>query len=182
MRKLGLLLAVSMLFSPITSMTQPPATLYIVEPGDVVQVGQLITGSVTLKSSPAGANSKTGGGCLVYLSVPNAKSCSNDSECKIGNVTGYCASFDRSPGQEGRKACWHRPDPESCARKQSPQDPLQENVPLTFNPPTTPYPIGVKKPVRWRVVSCQNLTPGGCQHGIPDQDKKYRFGEIKQFP
>jgi hypothetical protein len=182
MRKIGLLFAVSVLFSPIASMTEPPATLYVVEPGDVsLENSQLISGSVTLKSSPSGSTSKTGGGCLIYVSVPQAKSCTSDSECRAGGGTGYCASFDRSPGQQGRKACWTQPAASSCHKSPVAALPLDKKVP--FDNGTNPYPSGVQKPIRWRVVSCQNLVAGGCgKPNSTDQDRVYRYGEIKQFP
>ena len=55
-------------------------------------------------------------------------------------------------------------------------------IPVRFDNATSPYPSGVQRPIRWRVVSCQNLVDGGCmKKDATDQDRVYRYGEIKQF-
>lgn len=146
--------------------------LYLIEPGDVVQMtDSAITGSVTLKSSPYGNDSTTGGGCLVYTSVPDAKTCTYDSECGVG----YCGNFNAG---NGRKVCWHQPAQPSCHK--SPVQPLPLNIPVAFDNSTPAYPAGVKKPIRWRVLSCQNLFPFACAQG-PEEDALKRWGNIKQF-
>ena len=198
MRKVVLLVAASMLLLTTVSMAQqtapqtapptaPPNALgFIVEPGEVAPGpnAQLITGSITLKSSRLGSRSKTattGGGCLIYTSVPNrTPPCTKDSECQIPGVGGYCANFDEG---QAAKVCWHQPEPAQQSCHRSPTKALPLGKPVPFDKPTTPYPSGVQRPIRWRVVSCQNLVDGGCaKKDATDQDRKYRYTEkIKQF-
>jgi hypothetical protein len=177
MRKVVFLLAISMMLAPAAGMAQQTALRYVVKPGDVVPgpTAQLITGSVTLTSSPSGNSAMTGGGCLIYTSVPNHKPC--DSECATGG--GYCANF--GPGQQGPMVCWHQPAQVSCHK--SPTEPLPVGKTLPFDNPTTPYPGGVQRPIRWRVVTCQNLVPGGCaKPDGTDQDRVRRYGDnVKEF-
>jgi hypothetical protein len=97
----------------------------------------------------------------------------------LTTVFGYCANFAPVPNGDGRKVCWHKPNPESCGR--SPVVPLPEDIPLLFTNATEIYPPEVKRPIRWRVASCQNLMPGGCKNPISDENHLYRFGKIRQF-
>lgn len=204
MRKVGLLLAISMVLAPTSSMTEPYATTYIVEPGDVVKhVSYLdpsgprvdssrITGSVRLVANSSGKPANTGGGCLVYLSereTPNT--CTADSDCvreyphggAIGRGTaeyGYCAPMDRNPSSDvatREKKCWYQPRRQSCYR--SPDQPLEENHVYKF-PPTSLDPPGVGRPILWRVVSCQNLVYKGCSSGDPKL-RQYLYGTIRRF-
>jgi len=173
MKKVGLFLAACMMLVPTVGMAQPNALRYMVQPGDVVPgaTAQTITGSVTLKVSPSGQASKSGGGCLMYISVPDHKPC--DSSCRTAG--GACANF--GPGEEGPMVCWHKPAQESCHRS------LTGDLDLgttPFDNGTTPYPTGVKRPIRWRVVTCQNLAELACRFGPPSKTV-LRYGDIKQF-
>jgi len=179
MRKLWMVVAASsLLLLPTTALTQqPPTPLFIIEPGDVVPApganARMITGSVTLTSSTYGDASRMGGGCLVYVSLPNAKSCTKDTDCQVGGGDGYCSDSESPAG----KVCWHKPDPESCFRSPSqPMDPGRHE----FKPATTPYPSGAQRPILWRVLSCQNVRPLGCKNG-PEENRVYRYGKIKPF-
>lgn len=187
MRKVALLLLAS-------GMLWATTPYFTVEPGEVEIVPQpqappQITGSVTLRQAQDGQGDHargtvvTGGGCLIYLSVPKAEPCKADDECDrvAGGVIrpGYCASI--SDSSASKKVCWYKPEPECCARRPDPKNPLELNVPLKFDNPTSPYPPGVRRPVRWRVVSCQNLKPGGCGSRSIPNGHLYRYGKIKQF-
>jgi hypothetical protein len=177
MKKVSYLLATATLLLATASMAQN-TPLYLVEPSDVIQLtNSMITGKVTLKSSPFGNNATNGGGCLIYTSVPDAKTCNFDSECDTVTSHGYCGSFNAG---NGRKVCWHQPAQPSCYR--SPVQPLPLGIPVGFNDgPSTPiYPAGVKKPIRWRVLTCQNLVPFACKNG-PAEDAFYGWGNISQF-
>ena len=206
MGKAGLLLATCVMLLLATNMTALYGTKFIVEPGDVKKVidqgtdpPQLrVTGSVTLKESPVGSESRTGGGCLIYLS-PGARACNaDDSECtkpiavrnsagrwiQVGERLGYCATRSNfavppvpphaNPPPRPR-ACWYQPKPESCVKRPSPDQPLKEDERLEFTAPIDPP--GVKGPVLWRVVSCQNLVNLGCKNRTPN-GFVYRYGRI----
>lgn len=176
MRRVWILFVATTMLFTAASLAQQSGPLYIVEPSDVVQqTNSQITGSVTLKSSPSGHDATTGGGCLVYTSVPEAKTCTYHSECQSEAGPGYCGSFN--PG-EGRKVCWHQPAQPSCHK--SPVQPLPLDISVVFDNSTPAYPAGVKKPIRWRVLSCQNLVPFACAQG-PGEDSVYLLGNIKQF-
>jgi len=189
MRRVVFLLSASILLLPTLSTAQqaaqqtapPNALRFIVDPGDVVPgpSAQLITGSITLKASPSGSSPRTGGGCLIYTSVPNHTPCTNDSQCQNPGIGGYCANFDEG---QAAKVCWHQPQPAQQSCHRSPTEPLPVGRAVPFDHPTSPYPSGVQRPIRWRVVSCQNLVAGGCQNGTTDQERVYRYSvKIKQF-
>jgi hypothetical protein len=184
MRKVALLLLAS-------GMLWAATPYFTVEPGEVEVVPQsqappLITGSVTLKHAQGGQASGTvvtGGGCLIYLSVPKPEPCEADDKCDrvAGGVRrpGYCAPI--SDSSASKKVCWYKPEPECCGRRPDPNHPLELNVLLKFGNSTSPYPPGVRRPVRWRVVSCQNLKPGGCKDRSIPNGHLYKYGKTKQF-
>jgi hypothetical protein len=219
MRKMSFLLSTAIVAVAFTSLlawapVQSP-TLWLVDPGDVkvirktVDAGgktiqlnppKSVTGSVKLIPSPYGAESQTGGGCLIYL-PKNSPTCTEDGprcsrpasatsnsnspvlgETVVRRENGYCApKSDRTPDTGSRisteRFCWYQPKPESCHK--SPSVPLPENIEVRFDSPTPVLPEDADRPVLWRVVSCQNLVPGGCgPNGTPAQ-KKLRYGKIK---
>lgn len=163
-----------------------------------------ITGSVTLKRAQggqanpdfmrqqqlAGGAVVTGGGCLIYFSVPKPKPCNADDECdRVRNGVkefGYCAPSNDNYSSPPKKVCWYKPEPESCVRRPDPKDPigkpsLELNVRLLFDNPISPYPPGVGRPIRWRVVSCQNLKTGGCKERSMPNGHVYRYGKTRDF-
>jgi hypothetical protein len=176
-----------------------------VEPGPVVTLGSpkpvQVSGSVTLKSSDDGNDSKTGGGCLIFLDPANpGKRCTEQKDCEIGETTGYCADMGNFPPPEektgaalpGAGRCWYQPATPSCL--QSPYDPLPDgksdfNLFIPVHPSAAPPGVTVPppdRPILWRVVSCQNVTDvkppekPGCK-SKESSKKILRYGEVSRF-
>ena len=104
-----------------------------------------------------------GGACLIRQRTP-VTTCTTDKQCDItqGGVTsvGYCAAEASAPGlTPAPKTCWNKPpisDFRDCVK--SPTEDLQTNHPYQ-----TPWVASkASDQRRWRVATCQSITPGGC--------------------
>lgn len=163
-----------------------------VVPGDVIfhpdptdPDSSTVTGSFTLKNATTLTNgTSTGGGCLIFLPDRAAASntCSTDDDCAILSSEyprrvfkpGYCAGISNADDVV-EKHCWYKPTPESCFRSGPESLPLDEPVQL---PAVSAYPPQEKRPIHWRVVTCQSMVSGGCASGIP-ANRLYRYGKIE---
>ena len=180
MTKVCLLLAATIMFVGTVCMAQ-----YVVEPGHVVQEpnSQLISGSIVFKKTPFGKPGMTGGGCLIYTPVADPTPCTSNQQCTAARAGDYCAPYNNGTAQPDAMVCWRQPEQPSCHK--SPMTPLEDGKTYPFDQLTNPYPVGVSRPIKWRVVSCQNLVPGGCAGTSPvvgtAPGAALRYGDIKIF-
>ena len=147
--------------------------LWIVEPGNVEVRGKIVTshgrptelqppqyvrGSFRLRKSIAGAPLQKGGACMIYLPKNPTDCTSTNAICAASG--GYCAAIrnETTPSGElvgaGRqRACWHKPNPESCIRSGYNDLGGTQRRELPW---VSAYPPDAEIPVPWRVVSCQS--------------------------
>ena len=140
-----------------------------------------ISGTFSLVPDRNGPPGRTGGACLVYQPQPprQRKSCETAADCAVGSAPGYCAS--EGSGESARaRSCWAK-RADDC--RKSPVVDLPKQVPLSL-PVVAIDALPASALVRWRVVTCQNLTPMGCGSptGIEGVNKRTRFGPVKVVP
>ena len=158
------------------SRTQPMELVrYRIEPGAIHRdASGLISGTITLTEDPGGDFGKKGGGCLLYEPVagPEAKGCANTSDC--GGPNGYCAiSFFTGNLPTPIRKCWYKQS--ECGCFKSPDVDLPVGAPISL-PHIDPKAVPGK--VRWRIITCQNITTLGCAGGAEGKNKRTRFGPI----
>jgi hypothetical protein len=147
------------------------------KPGDPGQ----IRGQFELKASPQAQSALLTGGACMVRQFYHAKTCTQHSDCDAaapgGTLHGYCAN---APGAAA-KSCWYKPpglDTVMC--KKSPVAPLPKKVPLY-----TPWvAVGERRPVSWRIVTCQNVVAGGCAkwNGVQGVDYIQTYGVPRHYP
>ena len=142
-----------------------------------------ISGTFSLVPDRDGPAGRTGGACLIYQPQPprQRKSCETAADCSVGSAPGYCAT--EGPGEPARtKSCWAK-RANDC--RKSPSVGLPEQVPQSL-PVVAAHALPAPAPaaVRWRVVTCQNLTGMGCGSptGIEGVNKRTRYGPVKVVP
>ena len=157
-----------------------------IDPGPIVPQGggprgthARISGSFKLTRDPGGVNSKSGGGCLVFQPTDDPKPCQDASTCPLlgVGVWSYCI-----PGANG-SSCWVKKAESDCQKFPGG---MEENkiydLPASSSPEgTDALPLGPSRPVAWRVVTCQNVKPGGCANatGKEGEDRVTRYGNPK---
>ena len=174
--------------------------LWRVEPGKVNQCASskfLICGSFTLQSDPDGLGIKRGGGCLIFQNEIKV-SCKSNSACVTrAHPAGYayCARDKEGPdittdaNKSEPKFCWYKTyktsgDP--CIKYQTNLE--KDVVHTAADDPRRVAPWVPKHslpdPVRWRMVTCQNMVPGGCSQmgAVVGVDKFIRYGPIWTVP
>lgn len=178
------------------------AQTWRVEPGEIVTGAEMlspskalrrpVSGSFKLVADPSGAAARTGGACLIAL---QGDACTSDADCvaaaaegagKGGDASarhGYCVpEIANAPADAlSPRVCWVRPGPQSAYCRVSGAEPLEPNVVVKL-----PVVEGHVRPragnATWRVVTCQNLTPGGCPkpEAVEGVDKQYRYGPARR--
>lgn len=152
-----------------------------IEPGKVTvdpASPGVISGTFSLVPERDGPTGKTGGACLLHQpQLPRLrKPCETADDCRVGSAPGYCVAD--GPGDSARtKSCWAK-RADDC--RKSPAEGLPEQVPLSL-PVVAAQVLPVSAAVRWRVVTCQNLTDRGCGSptGIEGVNKRTRYGPVK---
>jgi hypothetical protein len=187
--KPALLVAALFAIAPIAH-----AEKVLVQPGEIGRVMNsalprpVIAGSYMLVASPNGSDDKNvGGACLVFQEVARVRACSSNADCMPkstsaagkgadipANWHGYCAlSVPRA------SACWYRPGPQPafCDVGRTLVRDQKMRVPAAGFVDVHPAQVG-RQPVRWRVITCQNLTPGGCAGAasVEGVDKRTLYG------
>ena len=180
------------------------AQTWRVEPGAVVTGAQMLSppkalrrpasGSFKLVADPAGAPGRTGGACLIAL---QGDACTTDADCSVnaarpskpGNLgdarlhQGYCVpEVTIAPsGLPALGTCWVRPGPQSAYCRTSPLEPLAPNEVVRLPVVEGAYPKGARS-TSWRVITCQNLKPGGCANAeaVDGVDRQYRYGPAQR--
>ena len=144
-----------------------------------------ITGTFALRADAEGSEGKNvGGACLLFQHINPTHACQTSRDCAPTSINnsggspnvpadwyGYCPPAASS-------TCWFRPGPRDAycnlgltlALDQTMSLPTAEVHPTRFN----------GRPVRWRVVTCQNLVAGGCgnPNAVEGTDKRLLYGPI----
>jgi hypothetical protein len=159
-----------------------------------------VTASFALESDPDGDGPTrlstggtragvSGGACLIFQAVDYPKACTTHADCEQvtgaravaeSASTGYCLRDESSDGTPDRplpeKVCWFREE-SSCVR--SPVNVLTLNEVVQM-PAVDAFPLGVDKPMLWRVMSCQNLTDSDCGRSTAQEgvNRRTRLGPV----
>lgn len=151
---------------------------YRIEPGKVTvkkpQALPQVTGTFALRRDPNGdgptrlesggtRDGVTGGACLVFRAVDNPRACSAPADCTEADSSlgGYCLE----------NVCWYKKgDP--CIK--SPVELLKLNKAVHL-PTVGAFPLGQKKSMPWRVITCQNLTDFGCASPSSQEGISFRI-------
>ena len=147
---------------------------YIVDPGpanltSIVTNQPILYGTYTLRLDANGANSQRGGACLLYQDSGRVNGCDGYCVGLKSGWSGYC-------GPE--KTCWYRPGPRSTYCNMSRDVDLI--IGATNQAPKSGYVSALpEQPVGkagWRVLTCQNIAPGGCAETEDGPHRVYRWG------
>ena len=98
-------------------------------------------------------------------------SASSPQELLEADWEGYCADT----------TCWYRPGAQTTHCNISKQD---RDWGAKNQIVVTAHPLGLQQAVRWRVVTCQNITERGCAdpNATEGVNKKTRYGSVADVP
>ena len=165
---------------PDKSAAAAPGMRYIIHPGDVTPFGPdaaFVSGAFALNvsSDPNSGAMKTGGACLAYQSPTQAR-------CPTGDPT-QCperpGTFRYCIRDANLASCWYKPvrSGEDVACNKQPVIDLTLDV-RHQTPLVAMFPA---RPATWRVITCQNVVPGGCASGKTGE-QIVRYGPVARFP
>ena len=143
--------------------------------------GEVAVGTFHVTADSEGYSSMKGGACLIFQAVDEpVTQCSDSGICNRGH--GASASSPQElTGKDTvltqRVGIDHKPPTAISQSRTGTGVPKTQIV-------VTAHPLGLQQAVRWRVVTCQNITERGCAdpNATEGVNKKTRYGSVADVP
>ena len=125
---------------------------------------------------------KNGGACMIFQDANRPRPCASDTDCAIFDGYGYCVP------EGGSSTCWFKPPPDEahCLRGRLPGKyslgPAERFPKVQIKKgPLEPAEFYGSDHAFWRVLTCLNVTPLGCNGGALNTNKIYKYGPIREI-